>query len=199
MGVKEGETRYNLKKGFNYSNDGRTQEAEFIILREPAMEHYNGYFRLSQFITKSQMASAQFAQQMGFEKFELQEMMDEQKESIVGEQVKPLHEQVDEIEETAEDVEEAMIWSLKMSDIDIVDFIDTFRKMVTKTNAKKHLAFVDGNQTVPLGKVLWDRMHPDEAFYMAVRWCAFFVTAVDTPQKPKSGQPSGQDTSVEVV
>ena len=132
------------------------------------------------------------AQELGFGEDDIQDI-DVGKESV------PFHDEVEGMERATKEMEDTLGISIKMSDVDIVDFVKTFQKIVTKANAKKSIALVNGDPTVPLNKVLWDRLHPDEAFSMAVRWCAFFVTAVDTQSKTKSDQPSELHTQAKVV
>lgn len=188
MGIKEGEVKYYLKKPFKYANQGQTTEASHILLREPGMEHQNGYYKLTQFITKAQMQAAGQARKFGFGS-------QEEIEDIVGEEAVPLNKQTEEIENESREIEEFMSMAVKMADIDIVEFMKTFQKIAIKPGARKSIALVDGNPTIPLTQTMLDKMHPDEAFDLAIKYCSFFVTAVDTPLTAKSEQPQESDTS----
>jgi len=186
MGIREGETKYILERPFKYSNGGQTQEANHILLREPGMEHQRGYYKLTQYITKSQMQAAKMFQEMGG--VDSEDLLNN-----VGEEQTTLIDQADGLENESEETEGMISMSIKMSDIDIIDFMTTFEKMVTKIGAKRPLAIVDSNPTNPLTKVLYEKLHPDEAFGLAVKFCSFFVTAVDIQPKTKSDQELEQD------
>lgn len=191
MSIKDGEVRYYLQMPLKYSDSGQSTEAEFILLREPGMEHQDGYTKLSQYVTKAQISSAKIVQDMN--------LGESGPTEEVGEEPKKFHEQVDEMESESEEIEDAMALSLRLSDINNAEFLKTFEKICIKKGAKKPLALVDGLQTVPLNKVLWDRLHPEEAFRIAIKWCVFFVTAVDIRNKNKSGKQSELDMPVKAV
>lgn len=191
MSIKDGEVRYFLQKSLKYSNSGQSEDAEFILLREPGMEHQDGYTKLSQYVSKAQIFSAKMVQDMNLSESEPSEE--------IGEEPKKFHEQADEMESESEEIEDALSLSLRLSDIDNAEFLKTFEKICLKKGAKRPLALVDGLQTVPLNKVLWDRLHPEEAFRIAVKWCVFFVTAVDIQRKNRSDKQLESDTQAKVV
>lgn len=191
MSIKDGEVCYYLQRSLKYSNNGQSTEAEFILLREPGMEHQDGYTKLSQYVSRAQISSAKIVQDMNLEEATQPEE--------VGEELKKFHEQAEEMESESEEIEEALTLSLRLSDIDNAEFLKTFEKICLKKGAKRPLALVDGLQTVPLNKALWDRLHPEEAFCIAIKWCVFFVTAADIRNKNKSGKASGSDTQARAV
>lgn len=191
MSIKDGEVCYYLQRPFNYHNGSQSVEAEFILLREPGMEHQDGYTKLSQYASQAQIQSAKMVQDMN-----LGEM--EQPEEI-GEEAQKFHEKAEEMESESEEIESALSLSLRLSNIDNAEFLKTFEKICLKKGAKRPLALVDGLQTVPLNKVLWDRLHPEEAFLIAIKWCVFFVTAVDIPKKNSSDKGSELPSQARVV
>ena len=183
MSIKNGETDYKLKRPFNYSDQGQTTQAEYVLLREPSFEHQDEYFQLQKYVTQAQMSMALISQKMG--------VLDTSDEpDISGQEVQPFHEQVEEIEASLQDAETSISMSIKMSDnVNTSEFVRTFQKIATKKSSRKPIALVDGNLAVSLNKTLWERLHLDDMFGMAVRWCAFFVIAVDAPQNSSSKKP----------
>ncbi len=191
MGIREGEIDYTLKRSFKYSKAGQTVEARVILLREPGMEHSSGYYKLTEFVSQSQIKSAAIAKDL--------KLNSDTDINDIGEQSASLHNQVDELENENAAMEEMISVALKLSGIDIAQFVKTFQKIAVKVGAAKPIALVDGDQTVPLTNNLWNKLHVDDAFEMAVRWCSFFVTAVDIVPKNKSEAPPESLTPVQEV
>ena len=188
MGIREGNTTYQLQKSFQYKLGGQPMDATHIVLREPMSEHRHGFWVLSSHIMKAQVAAIKLAG-------DLKEAQD-----ISGSESRTLHDSVDEIEKEASDKASEM--TLKMlllsSDINIEHFMDTFFKMVTK-KSRKALAIVDGEESAPLNSVLIERMHPEDQLCLAVRWCSFFVMWEMSSQENTSSDAQGLHSQPKVV
>ena len=106
----------------------------------------------------------------------------------VGEIVKPLHEDVEAIESASEELDEAISLALQAADnIDIGDFIDTFRDMACM-KGRTSICMIDGRRAMTTA--LWAKLKPDDAFNMAVRWCSFFAMPFEKGATNTSDQQS---------
>lgn len=180
MGVKDGTVEFTLSRDLSFSINGTTETTRSVVLREPGMEHIKFYLRLKQMITRSQM---ELAKQAG----EIEKM-----QNAIGEVVKPLQDEVERIESEADEVHEIFSLSLQASEtVDIGQFIGTFEKMVSARSARA-VVRVDGR--VDMTAPLWNALKPEDAFNMAVRWCAFFGTPSQEGQKTISDQQSESHT-----
>lgn len=163
MGVREGTTDYYLQKKFNYSHKGAQQEATFITLREPTSEHQDGYWVLQKFVTQANFSAMRMINEMN-----------EEKELVAGTEVRRFHDAVDDIEQESSTNDDMYKMILLAGNVDIEKFMKTFKKMVS-TKARKPLALIDGEESVPLNSTLMEKMHPDDLLNLAVRWCGFFI------------------------
>jgi hypothetical protein len=174
MGIKEGTYDFTLSKPLSYKPfKGKDTETNLIVLNEPSMEHIKFYLRLKQMLTRSQMELAKQAGQL---------------QDTIGEVVKPLQDQVDKIESETDQAFEMFSVCLQASEsVDIGQFIGTFENMAL-TPAKKAICRVDGQ--VNMTSALWDNLQPEDAFNMAVRWCAFFaMPSLEGVNKESEKQP----------
>jgi hypothetical protein len=159
MGIREGEFTFKLSKPLKYQFDGSSHDADHIVLKEPGMEHLKFYLRLKQMLMRAQLELAEKAGKI---------------QDSVGEIVKPFQDQVDEIESQSEEVYQMYSVCIQGAEsVDIGNFIGTFEKMVC-TVARKGVCMVDGR--LSMVSSIWNNLTPDDAFEMALRWCAFFGT-----------------------
>lgn len=180
MGIEDGTIEFKLTRALEYSYNGGAQQADHVILREPGMDHVKHYLRLKQMLMRAQM---ELAKQAG----EINQLRDS-----IGEEVKPLSDDVEAIEGQADDMAEAIGLALQAAEsVDIAEFILTFEAMATM-KARKPIALVDGHQAMT--QSLWSNLKPDDAFAMAVRWCAFFGMPSAEGVKTISGRPSESHT-----
>lgn len=186
--IEDGTTEYRIQRPFKYSHKGASLEAEFCELFEPGMEHAKYYLKLKQMVVRAQLEAAKVAKELGFS--EGDEM------GMAGEEVQPMHDQTDEIESQAEEMEGLLLTTLQMSEkVDISQFVEIFSKMCF-ANSKKNICMVDGKEKMT--EVLFNRMHPEDAFSLAVRWASFFVTALIENVATTSRQPSTSATATVV-
>jgi hypothetical protein len=182
--IEDGTTEYRLQRPFKYSHKGASLEAEFCELFEPGMEHVKYYLKLKQMIVRAQLEASKTIRSLGYS--------GDEELGTAGEELKPLHEDVDEIEKQAAEGEAALAIVLQMSEsVDICTFVRAFSKLCF-AKSKKNICMVDGNEKMT--EALFDRMHPEEAFNLAVRWCNFFVTALAGQEENGSRQPSKSAT-----
>ena len=73
----------------------------------------------------------------------------------------------------------------------MADFIGTFEKMILKP-ARKPIAKVNGE--VVMTSTLWNNLNPEDAYNMALRWCAFFAMPSQEGTKITSEQPQESPT-----
>lgn len=179
MSIKEGETTFELSRPINYSRGGNSQvHATTVTLREPGMDHVKYYLKLRQMLTRVQMEFAKQAESL----------------KAIGEQQKALHENAEEIETEGDDMDEVFAMLLMASStVNVADFVDIFRQMVVKS-ARKAVCLFDDIQ--PMTDALWDKLTPDDAFNMAIRWCVFFAIPSVADEKTTSVQPSGSPTEL---
>lgn len=184
MSIKDGQTEYVLSRPLAYSRGGNsTAQSGIITLREPGMEHVKFYLQLKQMLTRCQM---EFAQRAGA----IQE--------AIGEVQRPLHEDTDSIEAETGDMSEMFEMALMASEtVDVSKFVETFRAMAVLPGAKRAVCMVDDAQQMTAA--LWDKLYPDDAFKMAVRWCVFFGMPSEEGEKTTSGQQSGSATEPKEV
>lgn len=177
MGIEDGSTKFYLTKSFLYSLKGTSgqKQAKFIELREPGFEHQNEYFKLSQMVSKA-----------FFSMTRQKDIVDNISESVIGEEIKPFHEDTENIEKDSQDMESSLSMAINLSDIDVVLFIKTFQKMAMKKGVFKSIALIDGNLTKPLTDELLSRMGLDDIFSMAIKYCCFFVTSLITEMEDSS-------------
>lgn len=176
MGIEEGTTEYRLQRPIEYRLNGQPETTDLIELREPGMDHVKHYLKLKQMIMRAQMELAKQAD-------EINKLRDS-----IGSEIKPLADEVEAIEQGAEDMAEAMSLALQAAvSVDIGDFIDTFEIMACMP-ARKPVCMIDGRQTMT--GALWKTLKPDDAFNMAVRWCAFFGMPSDQGGQTISGRQS---------
>jgi len=180
LGIQDGTTDFPLSRDLNFSVNGATESTRRLVLREPGMEHVKFYLRLKQMLTRSQLEIAKQASEFN------------QIKDAVGDVVKPLEDSVEDLESQVEDTHEMFSLALQASEtVDIGQFIGTFEKMVC-TKAKKSVVLVDDR--VPLTSALWNSLHPEDAFNVAIRWCSFFGTPSPGGQKTISARPSESHT-----
>ena len=182
MGIKEGEFQFNLKKPLKYKFDGGVHEANFVILKEPGMEHIKFYLRLKQMLTKAQMELATKAGKI---------------EESMGEIVKPFTEEIDKIESQSDEIYAMYSISIQASDtVDSWQFQKTFQDMVC-TIAKNGICMVDGKLSIT--KEIYNNLSPDDAEEMALRWCSFFAMPSLEGKKTESGQQPESPTQLTEV
>jgi len=183
MGIIEGTVEFPLSRGLDYKMNGGGVTAHCVVLQEPGMEHIKFYLRLKQMITRSQMELAKQAGEIN----KIQES--------IGDVVKPITEEVESLESGIEETHELFSLSLQASEsVDIGQFIGTFEKMVCVRGAKKSVVMIDGKQAMTAA--LWGNLKPEDAFNMAVRWCAFFGTPSQEGRKTTSDRPLESPTEL---
>jgi hypothetical protein len=177
MSIVNGETVFVLSRPVKYSRGGNSQiEGTIVTLREPGMEHSKFYLKLRQMLTRCQMEFAKQAEEL----------------KAFGDQQKALHEDTDRIENETEDMIDTFLTLLMASEtVDVSQFVETFYKMVTMSSCKAVCLFDD---IQPMTSALWDKLYPEDAFKMAVRWCVFFGMPSDGQGKIISGLPSDSPT-----
>lgn len=174
MGIEDGTTEYKLKHQLEYRLKGQAEVAKFIVLKEPTMDHVKHYLKLKQMIMCAQMDLAKQAS-------EINKLRD-----AMGTEVKPFSEDVQALESEADDMTEAISLSLQAApNVDIGLFIETFEAMACM-KARRAICVID--DVVPMTSALWDNLNPNDAFDMAVRWCAFFAMPSQGGEKTTSGQ-----------
>lgn len=176
MGIKDGTTTFELSRPIEYRHNGDAVETTNIVLKEPGMDHVQHYLKLKQLIMQSQMGLAKYA-----------DKINEVRDSI-GDVVKPLTENVDQLEEDTKSFEKMISFSLQTAEnIDIAQFISIFKTMATM-KGRTSICMIDGRRTMT--GPIWDTLKPDDAFDMAIRWCAFFAMPSIGGDRISSGQPS---------
>lgn len=175
MSIENGETTFNLSRPLKYSRGGNSQvETTTVILLEPGMEHAKYYLRLKQMLIRCQM---EFAKQAG----ELK---------AIGEQQKALHQDTARIENENDDLFEMFsILVMASETVDVSKFLEIFQEMATLRGAQKSICRLDAGQ--PMTGPLWDKLTPDDAYNMAVRWCVNFGMPSDGSGKTISDRQSG--------
>ena len=187
MSIRTGTTDYYLKRPFPYKNPASTKpiDATFITLREPTADHQEGFWIMRQYIRRAEVSAMKL----------LSVVQDSSVSEIIGSQTEKFHNTVDRIEEedSADESknDEGFSTIILAGEVDIVKFMNTFKKMVT-TNARKSLALVDGEESVPLNAALMGKMNPDDLLGLAIRWCAFFIMSEDTGAQTSSDEYPGQ-------
>lgn len=180
MGIEDGTTEFELTRPIEYSRNGSAQPTTLIVLREPGMDHVKYYLKLKQMLMRAQM---ELAKQAG----EINKLRDS-----IGEEIKPLSDDVEAIEAGADDMTGAISMALQAAEsVDIGEFIETFEHMATM-KARKPIVLVDGHQAMT--QSLWALLKPDDAFNMAVRWCSFFGTPSEGGDKITSDPQSDSVT-----
>lgn len=173
MGIKSGDFTFILEQPLEYNFEGKKNEADHVILKEPGMEHISFYLRLRQMLTRAQMELAGKAQQLQDE---------------VGEVVKPIQDDVDRLEAETDEVFNMYKICIEASEtVDSSQFHSTFKKMVCVV-AKKGICMIDGKRSMT--EAIWNQLTPDNAFDMALRWCSFFAMPSIGGEKTTSVLPS---------
>jgi len=181
MSIKDGEIEHELSRPLDYKFMGNSEVANHVVLKEPTMDHVKFYSKLKQMVVKAQL---ELAKNSG----ELKKMSDG-----IGEVVKPLDETAKTIEEEFEDTAAGLKFSLETSDkVDLSVFMETFKGMVLAPGAKKTICSVEGK--VVMTDALWNKLKPDDAIEIAVRWCAFFAMPSDGGEKTTLEPESGSHT-----
>jgi hypothetical protein len=174
MSIQDGSIEFQLTRPIKYKFDNTTHEATHVVLQEPGMEHIKFYDRIDQMITKAQM---DYMQKLG------------ERQSMVGEAVKPFQEQAKEIESQADDTYKALEIMLKDSDrVELSQFNSTFAKMACVINPSKSICLIDGR--LAMNSTLWENLHPKDAKEMALRWASFFAMPLEEGGQTTSEQPS---------
>lgn len=180
MGIEDGTTEFKLTRPIEYRVNGEVAMAGMVELREPCMDHVKHYLRLKQLLMRAQMELASQAD-------EINKLRDS-----IGEEVKPIDQDVENLERQAEDMAPALALAIQAAkNVSIEDFIETFAAMAC-LKARKPLAMVDSRQAMT--QALWATLKPDDAFNMAVWWCSFFATPSEGGGKTSSGQQSDSAT-----
>lgn len=180
MSIKDGTYKFKLSKELEYKFKGSTRKTDFVVLKEPVMGHIKFYSKLKQMVTRVQMELA-----------EQYSKLNKMREDI-GDVVKPMNDTADRIEDEADDTFQALSLGMQSSEkVDLSVFIEIFRKMILSP-AKKSICLVNGD--VVMTDALWDKLEPDCALDMAVRWCAFFAMPSEGGRKTSYDQPSESHT-----
>lgn len=176
MSVQDGTCKFDLTRVVKYHSHGQPQEADYVILKEPCMDHVSFYLKLKQMITRSQM---ELAKQAG----EINKLRDS-----IGDVVKTLDEDADRIESETDMLHDGIVLALESSEtVDISKFMETFAKMAC-LKARKSICMVGGE--LAMTSAIWSNLKPDDAFNIAVRWCSFFAMPSEGGVKISSDQPS---------
>jgi hypothetical protein len=174
MSIQDGSFDFQLTKPLKYSG---TQEATFVKLQEPGMEHIKHYSKLKQMMTRAQMELARKAS-------DLQDI-----QSNVGEIVESFDKQAEQIESEFDQNYQGIKLMIESAEsVDFSEFVGTFEKMVCVSTPRKAICLVDGKIT--MNDVLWKNLRPDDAIEMALRWCAFFGMPSQEGEKTSSEPPS---------
>lgn len=180
MGIKDGTIEFKLSRPLEFKVNGGSDAVDCVTLREPGMEHVKFYLRLKQMITRSQM---ELAKQAGAIK--------DMQESI-GEEIKPITKDVKKLESETDAAHEMFSLALQASEtVDLGAFIGTFEKMVC-TRANRAIVMINDRQVMT--KPIWTNLRPEDAFNMAIRWCAFFGTPSTEGEKTILDRPSDSPT-----
>lgn len=176
MGIEDGTTEFYLSRPIEYKSGGGSEHTSLIVLKEPCMDHVKHYLKLKSLIMRAQM---ELAKQAG----EINKLRDS-----IGDVVKPITEEAEALEAQTDEMDEAISLSLQAADnVDIGEFIKTFEAMAC-LKGRKSICMIDGKQAMTTA--LWANLKPDDAFKMAVRWCAFFGMPSVGGAKTTSGQQS---------
>lgn len=188
MSIQDGTTNYTLQRSIEYGSKDGFLDAEFIELREPSMEHVTESVKLKQIVSRVQM-------DLLAKRDKFLEIADGVPE--VGEIVKDFSENADSMEDEADDEAAFLEMTLLSSEtVDASEFLAIFQKMACKT-LQRSVCVIDGKEKMTPG--LWAKLHPDDAFGMAIKWCAFFVTALDGAAKNTSKPQSESVQEVKAV
>lgn len=178
--IHEGTTDFFSDHEVPYSCKGVTKETTSFVLREPSMEHAKYYMPIKQLVMKAFMA--------------LGEKHKNNKEDLSGEEVKAIE---DDHEEKSNEAAESLAAIFLISDVvDVSNFMDTFRAMACMAS-NKPIVMLDGEQRMT--DAIWNNMHPDDGWKMAIRWTSFFAMPLADDQKKSSSKPSMSQGQVKVV
>ena len=180
MGIEDGTTEFKLTKPIEYRLNGSAELSDTVLLREPCMDHVKHYLKLKQFIMRAQM-------ELATQITEINELRDS-----IGEEIKPLNQEVENLEQQAAEIAPAIGLALQAAkSVAIDEFIGTFETMACM-KARKPIALLNGQQA--LTQSLWSTLRVDDAFNMAVWWCSFFAMPSDVQGKTTSVQQSESHT-----
>ena len=164
MSIQDGTHELMLSRPLKFKHNGESCETRLIVLQEPSMEHSKFYLRLKQMLTRSELEAVKLFSQM-------------KADDGGGKERKKFQDESKEIEAQYEDRYTLSKISLEASEtVDIGQFLGTFEKMVL-VPAKKVICRVDDK--INMTSALWERLTPDDAYEMALRWCAFFRYALN--------------------
>jgi hypothetical protein len=188
MSLENGEVIYTFKRSKKptYTDKtGQTVEAKFLELREPGMSHIGQYCKIKQTINGLIMNLTEVSEKYqnlgdGFE---------------AGTEVKKFHEQdVDEHEENAKQMAQMLEFAFGLSENANMDhFLNDFQKMACNKR-QSSICVVDNEQ--PMTETIWDKLHPQDAIDIALRWAAFFTMPSEFHQSIESEGQSEPHTVV---
>lgn len=151
MQVKKEPMRFQLKHSVTYNRDGAANtEATFLELYEYSGKNRKEYLKLKSMVTKAMMSMSIYAQKMR----ELKNGLDKD----IG-------------EEEGDPSTSFLSMAIDLANnVDGEEFVDTFGNMILcKANP---LCKIDGVVTMQDG--IWQDMHADDQFDLAVAYCSFF-------------------------
>ena len=136
-------------------------EATTLELHEPGMAHVKFYTRLKQMLTQAQLDIEKDHDQIN---------------DIAGKEVKSISEAKDDTEKELQGFATGFGFIINAShSVDAAQFLSTFEKMVLMPLEGQARPICRVSDSVIMTRPLWDKLHPDDAFAMATRWCAFFA------------------------
>lgn len=169
MSIHNGTTQFVCGTPVSFTANGEVKESQIVILQQHCMDHCGESLKIRQMVMRMFM-----------------EFREKRAGDISGEEVKALD--AEQHEENTDELAEMLESLIFMSDaVDAADFLETFRRMVCK-KASKAIALIDGE--VPVTDAIWNRLNPDDALRMAIRWTAFFGMPSIGDQKTSSSKQS---------
>lgn len=178
--IHDGTTEFFSDHEVAYSCKGVEKFTKAFVLREPGMDHYKFYMRIKQMFMQA-----------------FKEIGDKRKDDaqdISGEEVSAIEE---DHEQNSEEFAEVLgVLLLSSEKVDAAEFMDCFRAMACM-RASKPVVMLDGEQAMT--DAIWQNLHPDDGYQMAIRWAAFFAMPSADVQKKSSNKPSVSSGQVKVV
>lgn len=176
MSFKSGETEYKLEKELSYSHKGQFEKGDFLLFREPKIQHAQPSLKLKQIIQKSELETAGQMKKIG-----LLDFNDDSPGLKAGEVAKPIKSMAEEWEEDAQKIVDQIEMQLTQSSVDLYDFATIFWKMACISPS---ICLINGQ--IPMKSGFRDNISLNDFLGAPIWYCSFFVALSDSKKNSTS-------------